>query len=88
VFAAAGFIRPLTEPLKKILADTLGVREGDIGDNASTETLSSWDSVAHLNIVLSVEAAYGVSFTPEEIAEMTSLEKIKAALTKRGVVPN
>ena len=77
----------MSEPLKKILADTLGAPEGQIGDDASVETLSSWDSVAHLNIVLSVEAAYGVSFTPEEITEMTSLEKIRCSLLRRGKSP-
>jgi acyl carrier protein len=77
----------MSEPLKKILADTLGVIEAEIADSASTETLASWDSVAHLNIVLSIEAAYDVSFTPEEITEMTSFEKIKAALIRHGIAP-
>ena len=75
----------MSEPLKKILSDTLGVPETQIQERASAQNIPAWDSVAHLNIVLSIEAAYGVSFTPEEITEMTSLEKIRATLAKRGV---
>ena len=75
----------MSEPLKKILSDTLGVPEMQIQEGASAQNIPAWDSVAHLNIVLSLEAAYGVSFTPEEITEMTSLEKILAALAKHGV---
>ena len=75
----------MSEPLKKILSDTLGVPEMQIQESASAQNIPAWDSVAHLNIVLSLEAAYHVSFTPEEITEMTSLEKIRAALAKHGV---
>ena len=75
----------MSEPLKKILSDTLGVPETQIQESASAQNIPAWDSVAHLNIVLSLEASYGVSFTPEEITEMTSLEKIRAALAKHGV---
>ena len=77
----------MNEPLKKILADTLGVAESEIRDDFSAQNVPAWDSVAHLNIVLSLEAAYGVSFTPEEITEMTSLEKLRASLAKHGVPP-
>ena len=75
----------MNEPLKKILADTLGIAETKICEDAAAQNIPTWDSVAHLNIVLSLEAAYGVSFTPEEITEITSLEKIRAALAKHGV---
>ena len=75
----------MSEPLKKILSDTLGIAESEIRDDSSAQNIPAWDSVAHLNIVLSLEGSYGVSFTPEEITEMTSLGKIRAALARRGV---
>jgi acyl carrier protein len=72
--------------LKKLLAEALDLAEAAIAEDGSMETVPGWDSVAHLNIVLSIEGQYGVSFTPEEMLEMTSLTKICSALTKRGVV--
>jgi acyl carrier protein len=38
--------------------------------------MDEWDSLAHLNIVLGVEEAFGVRFAPERILELTNIEAI------------
>ena len=77
-------LRLMQDTLEKIAADTLGLPVETIPHDASAQTLPGWDSVAHLNLILSVEAAYGVSFAPEEMTELTSLEKIRHALAQHG----
>lgn len=72
--------------LKSILADTLGISEARLAEEASTETLPEWDSVAHINIVLSLEARYGLSFSPDEILNLGSIREIERILQQRGVV--
>ena len=72
--------------LRSILADTLGIPEADLAEAASTETIPEWDSVAHINIVLSLEACYGLSFTPDEILSLGSMKEILRVLHQRGVV--
>jgi acyl carrier protein len=51
--------------------------------------MDEWDSLAHLNIVLGVEEAFGVRFAPERIPELTSMEAILLELkyTQEGVRP-
>ncbi|MEQ8843890.1 MAG: acyl carrier protein [Phycisphaerales bacterium] len=58
----------------EIIGDALG-RE-PVPADASPETIEEWDSIAHLNIVMSLEAAFGVTFDPEEIAELVTPEAI------------
>lgn len=76
----------MNHELKTILADTLGVPAQDINADASTDTLQQWDSVAHINVILSLESRYGVSFTPDEILELNSLTAIQDFLQKRGAL--
>lgn len=71
--------------VKRILADTLGIAEDALPPDAAAGQIPGWDSVAHLNFVLSLEANFQISLMPDEIAAMTSLEKARAALARHGV---
>ena len=72
--------------LRSILADTLGIPESYLAEDASAETITEWDSVAHINIVLSLEARYGLSFSPDEILNLGSIKEIQQILHQRGVL--
>jgi acyl carrier protein len=75
----------MNSELKKILSQTLGIPEAEIQNQASMETLPQWDSVAHINVILSLEAQYGISFQPDEVLELNSIENIRRILMARGV---
>lgn len=45
--------------------------------------IDEWDSVAHLDLVSSIEQAFGVRFSAEEIVELTSLEQLRARILSR-----
>ncbi len=53
-------------------------------EECSADHISEWDSIAHLNLILSVEGDFGVSFPMEKIVEMNSLEAIEAELKEQG----
>ncbi len=40
------------------------------------DNIDNWDSLGHLNLIVELEDAFEVSFEPEEIGEMTSLDII------------
>lgn len=73
------------EKIKTILGDVLGVPPGQIPDSASVESLEAWDSIAHLNFVMSVEQVFGVTLTPEEAVAMTELAACRRILEQKGV---
>jgi acyl carrier protein len=60
----------------RIVADVLGVDPARISPASSPDTLESWDSVQHLNIVIALEQELGVRFTPEEIEEAVGVQAI------------
>jgi acyl carrier protein len=53
-----------------------------IDENASQQNIEKWDSLGHLNLIVALEEEFDVSFEPEEIAEMTSMEMIVKKLSK------
>jgi acyl carrier protein len=72
-----------TDKLRQTLSAVLGVAETDLSDDSSPDSLPSWDSVTHLNLVVSLEEAFNVAFSPEETMELTSLRLIRLMLDEK-----
>ena len=67
-----------------VLSEVLGVSI-DASAKPSRESLTQWDSVAHVNVIFGLEDEFGVEFTEDEMAALDSLDAIVAAIeTKRG----
>lgn len=57
-----------------IIAEVLGCHVGDVSPDAPVGALPRWDSIAHLSIILAVEARLGRQLTAEEIASLENVE--------------
>ena len=71
--------------LHSIIAATLGLAESSITDDTSPDTVKGWDSVKHLNLVMAIEEAFNLSFTPDETMEMTSVKLMRLILEEKGL---
>ena len=60
------------EKLKNVVATVLNVDGSRIDANASSDTIESWDSLRHMNLVLALEDEFGVSLPDEDAANATS----------------
>lgn len=60
------------EKLKTVVATVLNVDVARIDANASSDTIESWDSLRHMNLVLTLEDEFGVSLPDEDAANATS----------------
>ncbi len=69
----------------QIISDVFGVRIGNIAEDSSPDTIPNWDSVSHINLILSLEQEFGVSLSPEDAMEMLSVRLIRIILAERGV---
>ena len=58
----------------------------DVTANSSPETVESWDSVQHLNLILAIEEEYGFQFSPEEMDGAKTVGEIAGMVSaRRGV---
>lgn len=59
-----------------IVANVMEVAEDDISLDSSPETLEAWDSLRHMNLVLSLEQELGVQFSEDQILRLMSVRDI------------
>ena len=72
------------EKIKKIIADVCGVDVSDVNESSSVGDFPSWDSMAHLTILSTIEEELNVDFEPEEMMDFESVSDIvKAVADKR-----
>ena len=71
------------EQLRGIASDIFGVPATEITESSSPETIESWDSVQHLNLVLAMEEQFAVQFDPEEMDQMKNMGEIAGLLDKK-----
>jgi len=53
------------------------VLQADVTPESSPETIESWDSVQHLNLVLALEEEYGFEFLPEEMDQAKTVGRAR-----------
>ena len=71
-----------------IVARVLGVPRPSIIDETSNATVSAWDSLNHVTLILELESAYGISLSAEDALTMTDVATIKRVLRSHGVEPD
>lgn len=59
------------EEIRPIFIDVLNEKARMITEQTTASDVEGWDSFAHITIVVAVEEKYGVSFTTEELGQMT-----------------
>lgn len=74
-----------TEVVLDTLASVLGAPRKSLTRASSADDVRGWDSLAVLNVALALEAALGVTFTPTDVADMTSVEVILEILAEKGI---
>ncbi len=60
------------------------VPKDSISEISSIRDLERWDSLTHMDLVLSIEEAYGIQLSLEEIMSMHTVADIQAILNSRA----
>jgi acyl carrier protein len=74
----------LDTKLHSIIAETLHLPLEKVKDELEMSQVESWDSLQHMNLIASLEQAFGAEFTFEEIISMQSVAEIKRVLRNKG----
>ena len=52
-------------------------------DETTADDIGGWDSVAHINLMFSIEQAFGVQFNGNELAELENIGELKQFLVSK-----
>ncbi len=75
----------MTDKLLNVVSQVLGVPVENLSDADSPSSIESWDSLAHINLVVALEAEFEISFSSDDAVEMLSVEAIRKILLKHGI---
>ena len=56
-----------------------------INENTSPVDIEEWDSLAHINLLATVENSFGVTFTADDMGRIKDVSTLLAVLAERGV---
>ena len=59
----------VTSKLKEIFVNIFSISPEIINDELSPDMVAKWDSLQHLNLILSIEEEFGIKIFPEEAVE-------------------
>jgi len=68
--------------IKIVMSEVFGVSVDNIDENTSSENVENWDSMSHMNLIVSLEEEFGIDFPFESIGEAQSFKKLITIITK------
>jgi len=71
--------------LTQTVAEVFGVNPYLLSEESSPSTVSSWDSLGHLNLVIALEEEFEVNLSAEEVLAMRNMGSIRRILHQYGV---
>lgn len=76
----------ITERLQEVFCNVFNDDTIQLNDKMTASDIDGWDSVAHINLLLSIEQSFGVQFSSDEIASFNDVGQLRMALKNKGVV--
>lgn len=70
--------------LSQTVAEVLGVSPEVLSEESSPDTISSWDSLGHLNLVIALEEEFGIRLSSDNVLAMRSVSSIRRILHQSG----
>lgn len=74
---------PGEERLREVVAAMLELDVADVDDDTSTDTVRTWDSVRHMNLVIALEQAFDITIPDDDVATMTSYPIVRAVVEEQ-----
>jgi acyl carrier protein len=73
--------------LEQKIAETFALPEASVADGLALSDIPTWDSLAHMMLIVRLEQDYAIQFSGDEIADLRSVGDIRATLRAHGVQP-
>ena len=67
----------MEERIRTIMSAVFALPIESINDESSPDSIESWDSLKHINLVVALEEEFEINFTDNEILEIINFKLIK-----------
>ncbi len=76
----------LEQRVSKLVADVFGLSSEEVSLKTTHDTVKNWDSLNIVQLVMAVEAEFGVEIFPDDAVDFLSVELICTILRDKGVL--
>lgn len=70
--------------LEKIFSEVFILSEASVVDSLALSDIPTWDSLAHMMLIVRLEETYQIQFTGDEIADIKSVSDVRTTLQTHG----
>ncbi len=78
--------REMESQLRELMAELLRMPQNEITGTLTMKETDSWDSLKHMELIVTLEETFDVQLTADEIITMLDMEGITKVLTDKGVL--
>lgn len=71
--------------LFETVASVLNIDAHTLTNESNGRNTENWDSLRHIELILAVETAFGVTFSMSEMVSMQDLGDMRALLVEKGI---
>ena len=69
--------------IKEVVSKVLGINKSLVKNKSGPNSLSEWDTLKHLNIILACEEYFNVKFIDNELTEILDIDTINEILKEK-----
>lgn len=77
--------KSVQDRVNNVMSAVFEITIEQINENSSPDTIESWDSLKHMNLVIALEEEFDCQFSDIEIVDLLSYKLIMAILDDRGI---
>jgi acyl carrier protein len=78
----------IEERIKNVMSSVFELPIEQIKDSSSPDTIESWDSLKHMNLVIALEDEFNCEFTDSETVEIVNYKLILTIIAEHIVADN
>jgi acyl carrier protein len=72
----------IDERIKAVMAAVFDMRDEEIDEDASPDTIRNWDSLHQMNLVVALEEEFNVSLDEQDMSNMLNYKLVKLTLSE------
>ena len=70
------------DKINQILANTFNLSNVEVLKNLGMGDVNNWDSLSHMNLIVSIEDEFKIELTGDDISEMITFDQIRDVIQK------
>lgn len=75
----------MEDRINRVLKRVFDLTDADLAKDLTRTDIAKWDSLTHMDLVVSLEQEFQMNFTIDEIIAIDGIAKVRSILREKGV---